>query len=95
VPDGFKTTTRIQDKTYNVVLMAIYSEPKDDKIDTPCSISDNTIKEATTIHFGLDGLWLSAASVSDPAAACGNASGLLHFELELTSVVRYRMFEPS
>jgi hypothetical protein len=78
VPDGFKTTTRIQeDNKYNVVLMAIYSEPKDDKIDTPCSISNNSIKEATTIHFGLDGLWLLAAPVSDPAAACGNASGLL------------------
>jgi hypothetical protein len=37
-----------------LVLMAIYSEPKDDKIDTPCTISDNTIKEATTILVLMD-----------------------------------------
>jgi hypothetical protein len=74
--------TRIQDNkyysTYNIrqyinkwtlVLTAISSIPKDDKIDTPCTISDN-IQEATTLFVLMDcGLWLLAAPVSDPAAS--------------------------
>jgi hypothetical protein len=35
--------------------MAIYSKPKDDKIDIPCTISDTTtIKEAITILDMMD-----------------------------------------
>jgi hypothetical protein len=37
-----------------LVLMAVYSKPKDDKIDTPCTISDTTIKEAITILVLMD-----------------------------------------